>query len=315
MKTILTSLLAFLLLLGSVTSCQQDKQTNTPNDSTQLTIAVLPTVDCLPLYVADSLGLFDSLGVHVQLLTYEAAMDADTAFQRGCADGCVTDLVKATTWCSMGDSLRVILCGDINLSLVTAHTARIREVKSLKEKILGVTRNSVVDYTVDQMLATNGMIPKDLNRPQINNIYLRQRMVEQNQYDGALLPEPYASLSVAHGAKRILTTAELPHTNPLLALAFRDTVIHSRPVDLHKVAQAYNLAVDYINTHRSNPHNHLLHFLPLSQTVPDTIYTLPPFSKHQHPSDSLLLQVRHWCQTRSLLGSDTTSILANNLNK
>lgn len=298
-----------MALLTSMVSCRSEIQTIHDNDSTVLTIAVLPTLDCLPLYVADSLGLFDSLGVDIRLLTYEAAMDADTAFQRGWANGCVTDLVKAITWRSAGDSIRVILCGDVNLSVVTAHTARIREVKSLKEKVIGVTRNSVVDYTVDQMLATHGMIPKDLNRPQINNIFLRQRMVDQNQYDGALLPEPYASLSVAHGAKRILTSADLPHTNPILAITFRDSLLRTRRTDLLKIIKAYDLAIDYINTNRTNTSNGLLRFLPLSETVPDSIYEVPTFRKSQLPSDSLMREVRRWCQSRSLLGHDTASVI------
>jgi len=309
MRNILIPLFAFITLLVSIASCHSETPTNSNPDSTCLRIAVLPTADCLPLYIADSLGLFDSLDVDIQLLTYEAAMDADTAFRHGWVDGCVTDLVKATTWRSVGDSLRAILCGDLNLSVVTARTARIREVKSLKEKVIGVTRNSIVDYTVDQMLDAHGMIPKDLNRPQINNICLRQRMVDQNQYDGAILPEPYASLSVAHGAKRILKSSDLAHTNPSLVLVFRDSLLRSRPNDLLKVVKAYDLAIDYINTHRSDSANTLLRFLPLSETFPDSVYTVPSFYKSQLPSDSLLRAVHRWCQSRSLLGQDTTSLI------
>lgn len=308
-RTILFTVVGLVTLLGSIASCHRDSTTIPLPDSTSLTVAVLPTTDCLPFYLADSLGLFDSLGIDVRLLTFQATMDADTAFQRGWADGCVTDLVKATTWRSTGDSIRAILCADVNLSLVTAHSARIREVKSLKEKVLGVTRNSVVDYSVDQILSSHGMIPKDLNRPQINNLYLRQRMVEQNQYDGALLPEPYASLCVAHGAKRILSSADIPLSNPIMALVFRDSMLRARRDDLQKIVKAYHLAVDYINTHRTNRSADFLHFLPLSETPPDSLYSIPPFRSNPLPSDSLLLQVRRWCQDRSLLGRDTANVL------
>jgi len=296
------------LLLSSAVSCRHEAECASSNDSTALSIALPPIVDCLPFYVADSLGLFDSLGVNVRLCTYKASMDADTAFQKGRVDGIVTDLVKAVTWRSKGDSLRAIRCMRLNLSLVTARAARIREAKSIKEKVIGITRNSALDYMADQILRENGMIPKDLNRPQINNIELRQRMVDQNQYDGALLPDPYATQSVANGAKRILTSDDLPQFNPLLALVFRDSTILLRREELRLVLQACDQACDYINTHRELPHNGLLRFLPLPYTVVDSIAQVPAFASPSMPGDTLLANIRTWCRSRTLLGSDTTRV-------
>lgn len=297
------------LMLSSAVSCHQETNTAPDTDSTALSIALLPVMDCLPFYVADSLGLFDSLGVNVRLCTYEAAMDADTAFQRGRADGIVTDLVKAVAWRSQGDSLRVIYSTRLHLSLVTAHAARIREAKSIKEKVIGITRNSALDYMADTILRENGMIPKDLNRPQINNIELRQRMVDQNQYDGALLPEPYAAQSVANGAKRILSSDDLPNFNPLLALVFRDSVILSRREELRLVLQACDRACDYINSHRELPHNGMARFLPLANAVEDSIVQVPAFAPSSLPPDSLLTNIRTWCRSRTLLGRDTTRVV------
>lgn len=308
MRRIQPFLLAALMLASAV-SCHREAESAPDTDSTALSIALLPVMDCLPFYVADSLGLFDSLGVSVRLCTYEAAMDADTAFQRGRVDGIVTDLVKAVTWRSRGDSLRALRCARLNLSLVTAHAARIREAKSIKEKVIGITRNSALDYMADIILRENGMIPKDLNRPQINNIELRQRMVDQNQYDGALLPEPYAAQSVANGAKRILSSGDLPNLNPLLALVFRDSAILSRREDLLRVLRACDRACDYINSRREMPRNGLTRFLPLANAVEDSLVQVPAFAPSALPPDSLLTSIRTWCRSRTLLGRDTARVV------
>lgn len=307
MRKILPFLLVALLLPSAV-SCHREAKPASDTDSTALTIALLPVMDCLPLYVADSLGLFDSLGVSVRLCTYEAAMDADTAFQRGRVDGIATDLVKAITWRSRGDSLRAIGCARLGLSLVTARAARIHEAKSIKEKVVGITRNSALDYMADQILRENGMVPKDLNRPQINDIALRQRMIDQNQYDGALLPEPYAAQSVANGAKRVLSSGDLPNLNPLLALVFRDSVILSRREDLRRVLRACDQACDYINSRRELPRNGLTRFLPLAFAVEDSIVRVPAFAPSSTPPDSLLTSIHAWCRSRALLGNDTARV-------
>ncbi|MBO5467733.1 MAG: ABC transporter substrate-binding protein, partial [Prevotella sp.] len=48
-------------------------------DSLALKIAVLPTLDCLPVYVAKELSLFDKQDIDVRLKKYSAHMDCDTA--------------------------------------------------------------------------------------------------------------------------------------------------------------------------------------------------------------------------------------------
>ena len=51
-------------------------------DSLALKVAVTPTLDCLPLYLAEQEGWFEREGVSVQLRPYTAQMDQDTALLR-----------------------------------------------------------------------------------------------------------------------------------------------------------------------------------------------------------------------------------------
>ena len=57
-------------------------------------MAVTPTLDCLPMYVARACNLFDTLGADVRLRPYTAQMDCDTAFERSRVEGMATDLVR-----------------------------------------------------------------------------------------------------------------------------------------------------------------------------------------------------------------------------
>ena len=52
-------------------------------DSAALKVAVMPTLDCLPLYVAQHYNLYDTLRGGVRLKYYKAQMDCDTAMERG----------------------------------------------------------------------------------------------------------------------------------------------------------------------------------------------------------------------------------------
>ena len=52
-------------------------------DSAALKVAVMPTLDCLPLFVAEHYQLFDTVNGGVRLKMYMSQMDCDTALEQG----------------------------------------------------------------------------------------------------------------------------------------------------------------------------------------------------------------------------------------
>ena len=206
------------------------------SDSAVIHIAVLPTEECKPFYVAQQLGLYDSLGVEVKLDTFLAAMDADTAFMNDKVQLLVSDSLKALYLNSIvkRDSILSILTDTLQLSMLTGKPTRIKNISSLKEKIIAVTRNSAIDYFADKTMDKAGIKREYLNRPQINNIELRAYMLNLNQYDGAILPEPYATQCEEQGAYRINTLKE-----PLMRVLVKQHVMKKRKQDIERIKEAY----------------------------------------------------------------------------
>ena len=294
-------ILSFLGLIGLFGSCGQTEKVKMDTDSTALKLGVLPTMECLPFYYADSIGIFDSLGIDVKLVTFEAAMDADTAFVNGCIDGIVTDLVKECIWRGNGDTAHVAMVGDLRLWLVTAPKARLLKAESIKEKIIGITRHSSVDYFADKILESVKLQSTELNKPQINNLRLRGLMVDQDQYDGAILPEPYASEAVARGAKRLTGTEDLKLTN-LLCVLFNDSVSQVRKDEIQKIRQAYDMAVLALNT---DTLSNVLDFIPEQQRIllPDTLFKYVPMKPSITYDDTMMTDVKKWVKGRGLVNN------------
>ena len=289
-KQVLTCTLAAALLLSCNKNAEKETKQTSDYDSLTIRLALLPTVDCLPFYYAKEEGLFDSLGIKVKLKTYRAAMDADTAFCGTTADAIWSDMVKACIW------------------------------RSLKEKIIGITRHSAVDLTTDWILSRAKLLSTDLNKPQINNLKLRCYMVDQNQYDGALLPEPYASECEARGARRVIGTPELGLN--LSAVVFKDSVLARHKEDIPKLKQAYDIAVRQLNqliasydsletdsvlmASEDAPQLLLMKYIPKNRSIeiPDTLVKYPQFLPANTPSDSAFARAKRWCQGRTLLKKD-----------
>lgn len=275
-----------------------------PADSTALRLGVLPTMECLPFYAAAATGVFDSLGVSVRLLTYEAAMDADTAFQRGHVDAVCTDLVKAVLWRSEGQNVRLAMAADLQLYLVTARQARLKTGASLKEKIVAYTRNSAPDYTADHMLALARLGSQQLNKPQINNIPLRTQMLLNAQYDGALLPEPFASQAMAAGNNLVYQSLNLKQANPLFAVVVGDSVRKARGKEIQQLARAYDAVVERLSRTDSTDAAQWMHYLPLPATWPDSVVVVPQLKPSCKPTDAVVDSVKQWLRGRSLLKNE-----------
>ena len=295
----LIEIFMWLMVVGLCGSCSQTDRTVSEKDSTAIRLGVLPTMECLPFYYADSTGLFDSLGVNVHLVTFDAAMDADTAFVNGKIDGIVTDLVKACIWQGQGDTAKVAMVGELRMWLITAPKARLLKAESLREKIIGITRHSAVDYFADKILESVKLQSIDLNKPQINNIRLRGLMVDQDQMDGAILPEPYASEAVARGAKRLNGTEEMKVAN-LMCVLFNDSIHQARKSEIENIRSVYDQAVAALN---ADTLSNVLEYIPKEHrtAMPDTLFRYSPLHVSMEYADSMMTDVKAWAKERMLI--------------
>ena len=235
----------FSLILTIVVGCQENstKTGESDYDSSAFHIALLPVEECQPFLLAEQYGLYDSLGINVQIHEYNAAMDADTALMNGFVSMEVSDSVKMDilqTQCDSTDSIVCVMKDHLALSLIMSNKARVKNIKNVKEKIVAMTRNSSLDYFANKITEEAGLKHEELNRPQINNIRLRTQMLLQDQYDGAILPEPWATQCVDSGATRVTTSDKI---QPLqFFLIVKSSVNKKHKSDIGKIKEAYQLA-------------------------------------------------------------------------
>ena len=215
-------------------------------DQAAFKVGVMPTLDCLPLYVAQEERLFDTLGVTVHLHHYAAQMDCDTALERGRVEGSITDLVRAQRLVRRGTPLNYPIATETYWQLITNRKARISNLKQLSDKMIAMTRYSATDYLAD--LAIDSARPKfDVYRVQINDVGIRLKMLLNNEMDAVLLTEPQATKARIEKNPVLMDTRE--KNIHLGVFAFRDKALKSadRKKQMQLFIQAYNMAVDSIN--------------------------------------------------------------------
>lgn len=241
-------------------------------DSLALKVGVMPTLDCMPLFVAKERRLFDTLGVDVRLRMRKAQMDIDTALIGGSVEGAVSDSVRVARMRSRGTALTEVGTTNTSWQLVGNRSARLKEVKQLGDKMVAMTRYSATDFLTDHVL-TGVKTTATVYRVQINDVPLRLQMLLNNEMDALWLPEPQATTAREHGHTVLWDTDK--HNLWLGRVVFRDKALGDarvkKQIDVFK--QAYNMACDSLNQRGVSAYADLL--IKYCQTDQKTLDALP----------------------------------------
>lgn len=209
-------------------------------DDDVLRIAVTPTLDCLPLYLAQQKGWFDHEGVSVQLIPYQAQMDQDTAIVRSRVHGMTTDTVRMDWLKQNGTPVEQVAKTTLSWQFITNKAARLTLLTQLDDKMVAMTRHSATDMLAQQIIEKSGLEPEHVFRIQINDINVRLSMLQNGIMDAMFLPEPQATVARTEGHPVLMSTDETGQH--LGVLVFRsdvmaDTAMHSRVERFVKVWQ------------------------------------------------------------------------------
>ena len=123
---------------------------------------------------------------------------------------------------------------------------RLTEMKQLKQRTIAIARYSSSDQYTAHLRDSLRWKFDDMLRPQINDYRVRQQMLDNEQIDAAVLPQPFALRAKGNG-QRVLATlpsAYHQHTLYLSAQAQQDAK-KSKQAQLLK--RVYNAAVQRIN--------------------------------------------------------------------
>lgn len=248
-------------------------------DSAALKVAVMPTLDCLPLFIAKDRQLFDT-AVDIRLKRFTAQMDCDTALMRGRVEGSVTDLVRAERMKKGGDSLTYFSATNAYWLLISNRHQRITQLKHLDDKMLAMTRYSVTDLLGDLAVDSAKLKPERVFRIQVNDVNVRLKMLENNEMDALLLTEPQATQALLGKHKVLLDTRK--EDIRMGAIVFRGKGMDdaNRKKQMEVFLKGYNVACDSINHFGVRHYRQVIRkYCTLSEQALDA---LPDSLKYEH---------------------------------
>ena len=199
MRRFLLIFVIISLIVGCGQSYEETKRLNQAQrlrlfreDSAALKVAVMPTLDCLPVFVAKERQFFDP-AVDIRLKQFSAQMDCDTALMRNRVEGSITDIVRAERMMKSGTPIKYWTSTNAYWLLISNRQQRINDLKHLDDKMVAMTRYSITDLLSDMAVDSAKLKPERVFRIQVNDVNVRLKMLENNEMDALILTEPYAT--------------------------------------------------------------------------------------------------------------------------
>ncbi len=244
-------LLVLIICLGllAVTGCSSDTQQGADNSKsasdTTLKIGLMPDIDSIPFIIAEEKGFFKEEGVNVELQHFKSAMDRDSALQSGNLDGGISDMLAAGFAKDGGFDVKMTSMTDGNYCLVAGTANNAQSIKDMKGQNISVSKNTIIEFVLDQMLMQNQMTEADINKTVIPQIPTRLEMLQNGKLDAAVLPEPMGSIAIKNGC-HLINSSEKMQINPGV-MVFTNDSLQNKSKEIKAMYRAYNKAVEYLN--------------------------------------------------------------------
>lgn len=296
MKKILVCLLIIISSL-SIAGCSREKTASVPEKT--INIGVMPDVESIPFIIAEKNGYFEKEGVKVKIEHFTSAQDRDSALQAGKLDGVITDVLAVVFANEGGINLRIIAKNDGNIELMAGKNSDITAIKDLKGKSVGLSTNTIMEYSADKMLEAGQIKAADVNKVGIPPLPTRLEMLQGGKLDAAILPEPLAGLAVKNGAKVLNSTDQM--ANKAGAIAFTAKSLQESREEVKAVFRAYNDAVEYL---QQEPAASYIDFVIQEQGFPAEIkdsIKLPQYTKAELPDEKIVNDVVQWMKAKLLI--------------
>lgn len=254
MKHILCGIALLLLLLSACSkSAEEEQQLSRAErrriqveDSLALKIAVLPTLDCLPLYIAADRDFYKKHSVDVRLRPFTAQMDCDTAFTGRSVEGMVSDLVRAQRLQTQGTAVSYGTKTNAYWLLLANQKARIQKADQLGDKMIAYTKHSATHLLTDETLQRAKTKAQVFLIP-VNDVSIRLKMLLTGGMDAVWLTEPQATVATQNRHVILADSRKQHPTLGVIVFNAATTRDARRRQQMDALWKAYDEACDSIN--------------------------------------------------------------------
>ncbi len=275
-----------------------------------LKIAVLPIIDTLPMYVAESEGLFAKHGVTVKLVPVASAPERDQLLAAGQADGTINETLSVMLFNKDTVQMQAVryalrpVEGYGHFFILASSKSGITDAQGLKGIEIGVSQGTVIEYVTERLLQAEGLTSDEIKTIAVPKIPDRMALLGSGELSAAVLPDPLASLAVSQGAVNVLDDSRHPEYG-FSIYSFRKETIENNLKAVQAFLAAVDESVSLINTD-STKYTSLLSDKGLVPPPLMESFKIPPFPASAVPTKEEWDDALGWAKEKGMLTVDVS---------
>ena len=301
-KSAILSLLIFFMILAGFSTNLLAKE---GSSASSLKVALLPILDTLPFHVAHDKGYFKRYGVAVTAVPVGSGLERDQLMQAGAIDGMLNEMATTANFNREGIQVQIIISARKAypqyplFRLLSAPGSGLSSPAELKGIPIGVSKNTIIEYVTDRLLAASGLTPSQIAKKSVPVIPERYQLLLQGQVKAATLPDPLAKSALEAGAGAVIDDAAHPQYS-VSVLSFSMQVLKNKANTVRGFIKAWNQAAQDINADPESYRQLLLQKIRVPKNIQQT-YRIPPFPLREVPSAAQWADVMNWMVSKGLL--------------
>lgn len=303
MKRLLVMMMAAVLVLSALVAGCGSQQAE-KKELQGIAIGLMPDIDSVPIIIAEEKGYFAEEGLKVDIQKFKSAMDRDAALQSGNLDGAISDMLAVAFAKAGGFDVKVTSYTDGTYKLIAGKGDGDVKPQDLAGKDVAVSKNTIIEYVTDRIMASQNMPEDSINKVVIPQIPTRLEMLQSGKLAAATLPEPMGSIAIANGC-RFVTDSEEMGVNPGVMM-FTAKAASDKKAELQAFYRAYNKAVNYLNEH---PQDEYMDLVIEKNGFPDAAKAalkLPQYREAGLPAEKDVSECINWMVQKELIKQSYT---------
>jgi putative 4-hydroxybenzoate polyprenyltransferase len=266
-----------------------------------LRVGIMPDADSLPFMVARDEGFFAAEGVSVELVNFQSPQERDAAIQAGQLDGSISDLLASAFFAAGGFDFKITSLTDGRYGIVGSAALGIGKLGDLRGKRVGLSTNTIIQYTVDAQLEAVGIPADAYEAVSIPRMPLRLEMIRNGQIEAVSLPEPLLTAAVGQGGVLLSTTDDTGIDAGVLL--FSKKTLDRRFDEVSGFYRAYYRAAQKINAGVDDYRDYLVEKAAFPAEV-GKAYRFVHYRRPGLPGTDQIERALGWLKARNLLNAD-----------
>jgi NitT/TauT family transport system substrate-binding protein len=265
----------------------------------------LPILDALPFYVAEDNGYFEKQGVQVKAVPVASAMERDQLMQSGEIDGMLNEMISSANFNREQIRVKIVSAArkaypdDPLFRILSAPGSQIDTPKKLAGASIGISKNTIIEYVTDRLLADENIPAAQIEKQSIPVIPERYQLLMQNRIKAATLPDPLAKSAMQAGAVLVVDDAKYPRYS-MSVLTFSLQTLEKRPGAVRGFLKAWDQAAADINASPEAHRELLLKKIRVPKNVQYS-YKIPAYPRKEVPEPGQWADVMDWMVSKGLL--------------